>query len=62
VGGVAGGVCGGWGGGGGGAPPPPLAAASYAMVDFYLNYDARRAGVLDAAGFAGLYDGLVEAG
>ena len=44
------------------ATPPPLAEASYAMVDFYLNYDARREGVLDAAGFAGLYDGLVEAG
>ena len=37
-------------------------AASYTMVAFFLNYDERRAGVLDDAGFAGLYQGLLEAG
>ena len=42
--------------------PPPLSAASYMMVAFFLNYDERRAGVLDDAGFAGLYQGLLDAG
>ena len=32
------------------------------MVAFFLNYDERRAGVLDDAGFAGLYQGLLDAG
>ena len=42
--------------------PSPLSTASYTMVAFFLNYDERRAGVLDDAGFAGLYQGLLEAG
>ena len=42
--------------------PPPLSTASYTMVAFFLNYDERRAGVLDDAGFAGLYQGLLDAG
>ena len=32
------------------------------MVAFFLNYDERRAGVLDDEGFAGLYQGLLDAG
>ena len=32
------------------------------MVAFFLNYDERRAGVLDDAGFAWLYQGLLDAG
>ena len=42
--------------------PPPLSTASYTMVAFFLNYDERRAGVLDDEGFAGLYQGLLDAG